>query len=224
MNQRFAKWSYVAVGALRPVFYLAGIAALSVIALLAWDLRASRQEVRQAAAEMKADVHGMVQNANAILLQAGLAADEARRASEEQRAFANVFDKELLAGAQNTNAAILDIRGLVASVQGDLRTNSNDLHDVSGATVAALNELPPLLRSAQGTTDSANRLISDQDIQRTIKNLADSSQHIAGTTDNVEQMSKIVEKKVEQMTKPASLGKALLNWLLNTAYKVKAFF
>jgi hypothetical protein len=59
------------------------------------------------------ELHGTFQNANAILLQAGLTSDEVRRASMEQRASLLETNKELTGAIKDTRLALADIRAAV---------------------------------------------------------------------------------------------------------------
>lgn len=123
---------------------------------------------------------GTFQNANAILLQAGLAADQARLASQDQREFAKQLDQKLLALADRADMSL-------TQVTGDLHQTSHDLHET-------LVTLPPLTRSLTATVDSANALLADPNIPRTLKGLADTTDQTAATMREVTKTSANVAK------------------------------
>ena len=221
---------------LTHILRAAGVFSLICIGLFLWQLRNTAQEIQKTVRDADAAVQesqkrlaDTSQNLNAALLQVGLATDEARRASMEQRQYWNRISRETIGLISDARATVRqtgsDIDGVAADVHGfagDLHGVAGDLHEVAGATLNSLNGLAPLLDQGNRTLVTANTLLADPDITKSLKSLADSSQNVAATTANVEKMSEDVQKRIHQMTQPKSLGKAILGWVLDTAYKVKA--
>jgi len=213
------------------LFRAAGVFCLACCGLFFWQLRNTAREIENtvhdtdaAVREAQKRVADTSQNLNAALLQVGLATDEARRASVEQRQYWNRISRETIGLISDARGTVRQTGSDINGVARDLHDVAGDLHSVAGATMSSLNGLGPLMDQGTGALGAAKTLLADPDITKALKNLADSSQSVAATTANVEKMSEDVQKRVHQMTQPKSLGKALLSWLLDTAYKVRAVF
>ena len=215
----------------------AGVFCVVCCGLFLWQLRNAARELQNTARDADAvvketqrRVEDTSQNLNAALIQVGLATDEARRASVEQRQYWNRISRETIGLISDARTTVRqtgsDIDGVAADVHGfagDLHGTAGDVHEVAGAAVASLKGLAPLLEQGNRALGTANTLLADPDITRSIKGLVDSSQNVAATTANVEKISEDVQKRVHQLTQPKPLAKVILAWVLDTAYKVKAF-
>jgi hypothetical protein len=217
---------------------VAGVFCVACCGLFFWQLRNTAREVQNTVREIQHTVRDAdmavrdtqkrvadtSQNLNAALLQVGLATDEARRASVEQRQYWNRISRETIGLIADARTTVRQTGNDIDGVARDLHDAAGDLHSVAGASVDALNGVGPLMDQGTRTLGAANALLADPEITKSLKNLAESSQSMAATTVNVEKMSEDLQKRMHQMTQPKSIGKAVLVWLLDTAYKVKALF
>lgn len=218
---------------------MSGILALGCCCLFIWELRNAVREtqvvVRDADAAVKESqrrITDTAQNLNAALIQVGLATDEARRASMEQRQYWNQISKETIglitdarATMRKTETSIDGVSTEVHSVAGDIHGFASDLHGVAGAAVTSLESVPPVLEQGSRTLESANALLTGPELTGSVKDLAEASRHLDGTVANVEMMSADIQQRLHKtLNQPKSLARIIFGWLLDTAYKVKAFF
>lgn len=162
-------------------------------------------EAKTATGQASNDLHGSVQNLNAILLQAGLATDEARRAATEQRKYWNLT-------AEQTDKTVRAFRQLVdrtdRQLNDTLLPNLSDQFEATSATAQA--SLSAVTQSADALTARLN----DPNITSLALHLDQTAANVEIATGHLANASADVEKKVHQLTKPASfavrVGKALL--------------
>lgn len=174
-------------------------------------------ETRDLVKDTRKKVDDTSSNLNAILIQAGLAADEARQASIEQHAYLAQMNKNLDQTFSEINLTIAQVRDTTQKVGGDV-------HETSQATVNALNGLPPLLNQADKTLQATEKVITDPHIPATLNQIDQTMTAVTGTMQNVEKTTGHIEKRVQQLTKPASLTKRIFTSILDIGYKVKLLF
>jgi len=140
-------------------------------------------------------VDGTLQNVNAILLQTGLAADQARRVSQEQHDFLLRLDKQVLAA--------------VPVAQGQIVRVSDDLHGVVQSLQTSLAPVPALLTSLRETVDKTGKLADNPDIPRALTALADATEnanktlaHVDGVATHLEAMSADADKSLHHTLNP----------------------
>ena len=160
---------------------------------------------------------GTSQNLNAILIQVGLASDEARRAAIEQRAYWSKNSQEM-------TGLLTDARTVLSSVQKTTEDVDLKLDEITQSTTSALDAIPPTLEQSRTTmaaaTNSLNAatvLISDPNIPSTLK-------HIDATAGHIEGASAAIEVRVKQLTKPASLIKQIFTFILDAGSKARVLF
>lgn len=131
---------------------------------------------------VQGDLHGTSQNVNAILLQAGLAADQARLASRDQREYARRFDAKLSAIADSADVAI-------RSASADIHQSTLDVHEV-------LKDMPATVTGINDMVTTSNRMLSDPNIggsfnaiRLTAERSMSAMSHIDAIASNVEKMS-----------------------------------
>jgi hypothetical protein len=194
-----------------------------------------RQETKQTGLEARqvlAETHALVvdtrkkvddtsSNLNAILIQAGLAADQARLASIEQREYLKLLNTNLDKTFAHANMVLIQAQTTLAQVGDTTQKVGEDVHGTSEATIVALKELVPLLAQARATLESAQKRVDDPAITSTLQQVDATMKAVTGTLQNVEKMSVNVEKRVQQLMKPASLTKRVITSFFDFAYKAK---
>jgi uncharacterized membrane protein YdfJ with MMPL/SSD domain len=177
------------------------------------EIDLTAQDTRKLVAEAQVRLKDTSQNLNAILLQTGLAADEARRASVEQRQYLDTIAKKTIDVLTQTQSTIAQLGDTTQKVGGDV-------HTMSEATVTAVDSLPSLLEQANKTLQATEKVIADPNIPRTFENVNKVSESLAVTADNVAKTSDHIEKKVAQLVKPASFMKRIVMSILDIGSKI----
>ncbi len=201
---------------------LAGIFALVCCGLFlrqlqntARELQVSIQDGDAAIKDVQRRLDDTSQNLNAALIQAGLATDEARRASVEQRQYWSRISQETIALIGDADRTVNGLNETQAGV-------GRDFHGTSQEAEAALKEVAPLLRELQGTAARANSLVGDPNIGRSIQSFASSAENLDRTMVSVAGVAHDVQARVHDLTKPrkwvVTVGEKLLDW----AFKAKA--
>lgn len=170
------------------------------------DTDAAVSEVRATAAQVGKDTHSTSQNLNAILLQGGLAADEARRAATEQRNYWN-------ATAKQSDLTVRALRQLIDRT--DRQLNDKLLPEIALETEHISSSAQVSFQAAGHSADILTEQLNDPHILSLAAHLDQSSANIEEATKHLDAASADIEKKVHQMTKPASfalrVGKAILS-------------
>jgi uncharacterized protein YoxC len=201
------------------------VSALIAVSLFLFQLRSTVQhadavldQVKATTVELQARADGTSQNLNAILIQAGLAADQARLASIEERQYLRAISKEtfqVLASAKET----------VDTLSGTLKSTGQDLHSVSISLVATTGHLNDLLDQGNTTLRTANGVIGDPAVPQTLQNLQKASLETARATASLAGAASDIQKKVHDLTRPVSLVKqvftSLLGWAASFAQILK---
>lgn len=212
---------------LTGVVRLAAIFLLVCAGLFFLELRQTTKEVKAetvAVQKLTADADAAVldvqsrlkdisQNVNAALIQVGLATDETRLASIEQREYWGKVSKE-------TILAVKDARALIQASTAGVNQTSQDLHGVVTTAQLDLVTLDSTLQSLDSAVRDADRnFASNPDAARALKSLADSAEEINRTTADV-------RDRVHALThpKPQRWFMSLAKGLLDFGYKMKAFF
>lgn len=197
--------TYLKAGALAAVIVLmaAAIDTLHEMQKLEADVRAQLAQAPAVVASLNArldhlqgKVDGSLQNVNAILLQAGLAADQARLASRDQREYARKFDAKL-------DETLAGVNKAVVSVTGDLHSTTEDVH-------ATLVTLPELVRTLNESVQSIDKRVNDPVVSRTLEGLAGAAEqtaktmaHVDAVTANVEKMSDDAQESFHKTMHPS---------------------
>lgn len=155
---------------------------------------------------------GTSQNLNALLIQAGLAMDNVRRASESQKAVST----KTLALLDSANALLLHTQK---------NTDEITLH-----TVQAMDGVKPVLAQLTLTLQDVNKLVSDQNIPLILGNLNDTSkqavltmQHTDETMSHVDAMTGEAQGWLHKELKPPSVAKRIYNFTVSTLIVVAHF-
>lgn len=208
---------------LRCTLLICGIAATLSVAVFFWRLSALAADARSTVAEShillsNADqrISDTSQNLNAVLIQWGLASDELRRASIEQRTYLRATSKQAVELMKHANqvVATLDVTAQHLNANQD---------KVAEKLSVALDKIPPTLESSQrlmDTTTSAvqiagNRL-DDPHLAHTIAEADEAMGHVDVTIG-------LAQREFEDWIKPVSKAKKILTTVGSWAAQ-KLFF
>ena len=163
------------------------------------------------------------QNTNAILIQIGLAADNARRASEAQESYQTHLETILT----KVETSVESLNATIVRTDYNLNTELlpqavRSLKETEIATAAVTAtvqqigaEIAPVLQAATG-------LLEDPNIKASIANIEASSKNAVGITAETVEIAKNmnlttqhIEKAVDKATKPGSLAVKAGSWLLS---------
>lgn len=173
-------------------------------------LSQTQADIQQASEEL----HGTSQNLNAFLIQAGLTADEARRAAIEQRAYWRRNSAE-------THEVLINANKLLVNLDKVAVVDGMELYDVIGKTGEGLNQnltsLNHSILTIGNAADDLDRVLlhSDQMLYQSGDQVQQTMQNVSDATKSLANASKDVEVKVHQLTRPAkwwmSVGGAVLS-------------
>ena len=177
---------------------LAGIIVLARVDRLVRD-------TDQAMLDTQAEIHGSIQNTNAVLIQLGLASDEWRQASIEQRT-------QLLKTSKETTLAVHDLRTMIAHYDADAVKLGEQLDAVG-----------PGLKEATRALKGAADVLNDPAIPASLKNVeaisrstTKSSEHIEHILGKGTEIADDAQGKFHAMTHPTK--KQLILGFLKTAF------
>ena len=182
--------------------------------------------MQQDLSKLSDDLHGTSQNLNALLIQAGLTADQARLAAQEQRAYwaKNSLETHKLLTHADEMVKHLDQISVIVGM---------DLHEQvsrNGAGLTAnLVDLQTGIRNISNAADDLDRTVlhlnssmyqADPFVTATLTNLNVTSANISSTSENVAATSKDIRDKVHQLTRPAKWYMAVGGMVLETGAKI----
>ena len=198
---------------------VASLVLLSLLAFLAW--RAIRVEK-----SIQADAD----ETHRVLLEAGLTASEARRASTEERAY---LEKELPALNERAKLALDDTDALLRSLRGTSDALGQSAQSATGVldstreTLAGvapiLNQtretiagLEPVESAAAATITDADTLVKSPDIASTLHSVSQGTAELAAT-------AKDVREEVHAVTHPKPIV-SVINWILKIGGSLGGYF
>lgn len=194
------------------------LAVVAILIQLTLTIRHLEQQTTSSLERTTESVELLRQHADRVLTEAGLTAMEARKASAEQRVALQQISHQVLGVLGETEATIASLRSTSQGMAGDV-------HEVTAATVTALNGLPPVLDETKQTLLATQHVIADPNIPATLVNTNKAMASVAVSTANLAQTTARIDKKVEQMTAPVRWWKSvvttLLGWGANAATIVK---
>jgi hypothetical protein len=173
-----------------------------VVLVLGGDLHRTMIDADSLIVREVADLHGTAQNVNAVLLQAGLTADEARRAATEQRTYwrqtAQQTDHLITEADKNLNQAIFPATAaLIKESDAWLQETANDAQTL---TVAANTGFDSITHDA----DALHERLADPQISELLGRFNVLALHLDNISDNAEAMSGDMRLAVHRMAAPPS--------------------
>ncbi len=162
-------------------------------------------EIQNTTVQAGQELRATNQNVNAILLQTGLAADQARLAAAEQRQYWN-------ATAKQTDLTVRAVRQLIDRTDRQLNDSLLPGVESNSTQVSAAAEVS--LEALAHSADVLTKQLNDPHVASLAAHLDGSAQNVEETTAHLSAASADIEVKVHQMTRPASfalrVGKTLI--------------
>lgn len=172
--------------------------------------------LQQTSKELRTDLHNTSQNANAILLQIGIASDEVRRASYEQRAYWRKTAKQ-------TDATVASLHHLIEHTDSELNgsvfpATESALYDIGTNVSTAASAAATSLR-----TGNTALVDADEAIRRITPSLADSSKNLADTSAHLAATTADIQGAVHKATRPATLTEEIFEHTLGILGNLGSF-
>lgn len=205
-----------------------GIGLVSLkIAKLADQATSSLVQTQQDLQKVSDEIHGTSQNLNAVLIQLGLTADQARLASMEQRAYwrkNSLETHQVLASVKRTvDDADLGLQVLVVAADKQLNGTGEKLQSSLLHLGNVADDMDRLMLHTDQTLYQAG-----PSVQATLDNVQKTSASLAAASDSIAGASKDIEVKVHQLTRPAkwwmTVGGAILEKGAQVGQWVVGFF
>lgn len=190
---------------------LSAVFALVCVGLFTLELRQAAKALtasEQATTVSIQEVHSTVQDVHQRLVEKGGLLDIAKKTmlhidrtsgeiaitSRQQRTYWDTMGKESVSTLGHLNTTIQTLDTAIAQVGTDIHGTTVSVHGV--------------LTETQSTVASLNRLVSDPDITRAIREMANSSQNIDKMTASGASIIKTVDGKVTELAHPTKAQKA----------------
>jgi hypothetical protein len=200
---------------------IAGVCALVELYLLIRDVRTDLKT-------QSASLHAILATTDAAAAQLLAASAQAELAAQEERAY---FAKTSLEAYKTAAAARLVlvrtdhslndvlVPEMTASLAATDQLLQQSAADLNSTTVAIT---PTLLNLTQASASAADAMANPH-IAETLANVDAATKNVASTSQHVDEMSVMVEKRLRQLLKPATLAERLFERLAGlgiTAYGV----
>jgi hypothetical protein len=176
-------------------------------------VNAALDQITMTTTEAHERMVGTSQNLNAILIQVGIASDEARRAASEQRVYWNKVGAESVLAIQKTN-------DVLTTAQKTLNSIDDSQKLIAATTIKSLEGVPVTIQASTNAMNEAaldlqttNRILSDPNIPQTLAHLNETAGHLDNT-------SASIDTAVKRWTKPGNFFRSLFTGLLDTGSKV----
>jgi hypothetical protein len=179
------------------------------------EIKKAATATTELAEESKKRVEHTSQNLNAILIQAGLASDEARRASIEQRQYLKTLNKQVSQDLVQFHRVLVAAEKTINKVGQESELTVAALRPVLVQTESTLAEAENTLEQLTKTSENLAKTTGDPNIPKTLA-------HTEKITANLEEASEDVKKKVKEITKPANWWKSVGLYVAQAAAAVKA--
>ena len=183
------------------------------------------QQFEELLLDLRAGLSGTLEHTDATLMRIAQASDEWAKASGEQRKYWARNSRQagrVLREAEKTLASFR-IQILPRLAQSLENTDAN-MQEVAEEVSAAVQALQPVLKNLAEASANAARITGDPSIPATLQSTEKIAQEVAGAAENINKTTAHIEKKVKQMTKPASLVKQAGLFLLQLVGSVGSFF
>jgi hypothetical protein len=191
---------------------------LIVLAICAWQITETitktAASVRELAAESQQRIKDTSQNANALLIQLGLTADNVRRASEKneqytEQAMRILRKTETTVETLNTALVHLDynVNAMVQKAELSLADSEQVMRAAAQAIDDTNNNLQPVLDNAAKDMELLGYFIQDanraiDDVNKTTEAFADVAPRIAANVEKMSADGTIVTGNIAEVSKP----------------------
>jgi hypothetical protein len=213
-----------------------GLALLAAAIWLVAELALATREIRTASAEARAllteaniRLVQTSQNANGVLLQLGLAADQWAQASREQREYWNRTAAETEATMRELRATAEQVNQVVVpQIVASLQANDKRLDVLTGEAVFALRQtvdnLAPVLEELGAAARGAAERMNDPALADTAQQLSIAAEQMARASLHIEQATDDVAIAVRRATRPVGLLKRSALLVLDVGAKLSLIF
>jgi methyl-accepting chemotaxis protein len=209
------------------VVLIAGAIALMEVSLFFRDLRRALPNIQASADELGAAAQRaqtLIANSDHRLNDRGALLDRLDHSSRD----IDATIREIHGATKDVHARLVERDGILDNANATIHDARINLVQASRAQTRYYEdeapELTKLIQSARGTLDSANTLIADPAIKDALDNLAATSKNTEQTTEHLAAAAGDIEKKVHQITRPASMARTIAMGALDLAYKFAAIF
>lgn len=200
------------------------------LTVFALELRSQVVESRKQLAGVIAKVNLSLDESHRLILEAGLTAMEARKASAEERAALVKWNAQISQTMTNANAVLVSLKtttdGLAASQQQIAAAAVKTL-ETTDKTIAGLQPLETNasteIATLEATTSQLNKLVADPAIPATLANLRAASDQTAQTMAHVNGTTADVQQAVHSYLHPTLFHK-IYSAIANTGVSVAKFF
>ncbi len=155
------------------------------------------------------DRGGLADIAKKTMLHVDQVSGETAITARAQRKYWNDTGAQVVTLMHNANDTVLSVKDTQAQI-------GRDFHSVALAAVESTDHLAPLLDQGRETLKSAQGLVDDPDIKRTIGSVAATSANIERTTESVANIANTVDVKVDRLAHPTKTERTV-GWLLTIA-------
>jgi hypothetical protein len=173
------------------------------------------------AEESKKRVEHTSQNLNAILIQAGLASDEARRASIEQRQYLKTLNRQVSQDLVQFHRVLVAAEKTINKVGQESELTVAALRPVLVQTESTLAEAQNTLEQLTKTTANLATTTGDPNIPKIIAHTEKTTDNLAAASVDVKESTGMLKEKVKDITKPANWWKRVGLYLAQAAAAVK---
>ena len=192
----------------------------AVLLVVGWaivEVALLAREARTTVAETRTRLIDLSQNANGVLIQAGLVLDNVRQAAETQQASAREVMENSAKASKKAVETLDGVNKLVTKMGQELVPEVTRTVVKTGNTVEILGkeavfavrqmewELTPALRSLAEAGQGAAVTMNDPNIGKSLANVERLTQDAADTMGHVESMGKTADETLKRVTKPGSL-------------------
>jgi hypothetical protein len=196
------------------------------LALASRAARGALEQSRAALAEAQERLAHTSQNANGVLIQLGLAADQWAGASREQRTYWRRTAAETQAAMQELRLAAGQMnQELLPRLAAFLDANDSRLDLLAGEAVFALRQstdnLEPVLEGLARAASAAADRMNDPALAETVEQTRIAATHLAASSAHVEQATSDLAQAIHRVTRPVSWLKRAGLFVLDTGAKLR---
>jgi uncharacterized protein YoxC len=181
---------------------LAGTALLVVMTVGMWKLGlkvdSTIDHVNELITDTQKRMDGTFQNTNAVLIQAGLAADQVRLTATTERSYIAGISRETLIAVKTANASLEDLDGMIKDTRQIATGVSTEtlpkINLAVGGVTALLDTSKGVILEAGPAIDGASAVMADLHsildapaMHEIGPNLASTTKHLAGTSAEFEE-------------------------------------
>jgi len=175
--------------------------------------------------DLRAGLSGTLEHTDATLMRIAQASDEWAKASSEQRKYWAKNSRQAGRVLREAEKTLASFRiQILPQLARSLENTDANMQEVAEEVSAAVQALQPVLKNLAEASANAAQITGDPSIPATLQSTEKIAQEVAGAAENINKTTAHIEKKVEQMTKPASFAARAGLFLLKAIGAVGSFF